>query len=152
MIIRDFQEKDSKHILNLSSRFNEAELMEYRNHEVMNKKQIELAEKSILNNKSNIFVVEHEEEFLGYLEMTKENDYFTNKPIGYISAIAVTSSSEGKGVGKLLMKKAETWCAENQCTELVLDVFKANQNAIMFYRHLGFEEEIVKMVKILKQT
>ncbi|MCY7202798.1 GNAT family N-acetyltransferase [Streptococcus gallolyticus subsp. gallolyticus] len=45
------------------------------------------------------------------------------------------------------MTKAEDWCREQHCTELVLDVFSANQKAISFYERLGFNKEITKMVK-----
>lgn len=45
------------------------------------------------------------------------------------------------------MKKAKEWCIENNCTELVLDVFSGNKKAINFYNNLGFEIEIIKMVK-----
>ena len=150
MIIRSYQDKDDEYILNLSSRFYETPSMAYRDLDTMRESQNALAEQSILKNKANIFIVEQDGEFLGYLEMTKQNDYFTKKPVGYIAAIAVTTSSEGKGVGKMLMRQAELWCKTNKCTELVLDVFRSNEKAIAFYKHLGFEEEIVKMVKVLK--
>lgn len=148
MNIRKYQEKDKKHILNLSTRFNEIQFMEYRDRELMNQKQLELAKNALLTNRSDIFIAEDNKEFLGYLEIFKDTDYFTNQPIAYISAIAVTPTGEGKGIGKKLMEKAESWCLNKECTGLILDVFKANKNAVNFYQHLGFEEEIVKMVKI----
>ena len=95
-------------------------------------------------------MVEHDSEFLGYIELTEDRDYFTNDRVAYISAIAVTSAGEDKGIGKVLMGKAEKWCLEKGCKQIVLDVFKANDNAIHFYRHLGYEEEIVKMVKTIE--
>lgn len=150
MNIRPYQEKDKEYIINLSTRFNEIHFMEHRDYEVMNQKQLELAKKSVSTIESDIFVAENNKEFLGYLEVTEDRDYFTHESIAYISAIAVTPLGEGKGIGKMLMEKAENWCLDKGCKQLVLDVFKANENALKFYKHLGYEEEIVKMVKTLK--
>lgn len=147
MKIRKYKESDKEKILQLSSRLNEFEFLNYRDIESMNKIQLELAMKSILDNSKNIFVAEKNEKFLGYLEMAKEKDYFTGKEVAYISSIIVATDSVGTGVGKALINKAEEWSIMNDCTELVLDVFKGNKNAIEFYEHFGFEEEIVKMVK-----
>ncbi|WP_059106203.1 GNAT family N-acetyltransferase [Shouchella shacheensis] len=150
MYIRPYQEKDKERIISLSERFSDIEFMDYRNQEAIERKQIELAKDAVSVNASNLFVAEQDNEFLGYIELTEDKDYFTNERVAYISAIAVTSAGEGKGTGKLLMSKAETWCLEQSCKQLVLDVFKANAHAICFYEHLGFEEEIVKMVKIVE--
>lgn len=150
MKIRPYQEKDKDHIINLSYRFNDIPLMEYRNREDMKEKQIELAINAVTSSTSDIFVVEDRDVFQGYIELTSDRDYFTNERVAYISAIAVTSAGEGKGIGKMLMVKAEEWCLAKGCKQLALDVFKANKHAISFYRHLGFEEEIVKMVKTLE--
>ncbi|MFD1386349.1 GNAT family N-acetyltransferase [Oceanobacillus oncorhynchi subsp. oncorhynchi] len=150
MHIRPYHEKDKESIINLSTRFNDIPLMDYRNREIMEQKQLELAENSIESSESDIFVVENDGDFLGYIELIEDKDYFTNNAVAYISAIAVTNLGEGKGVGKMLMEKAEEWCLDKQCTQVMLDVFRANDNAINFYKHLGYEEEIVKMVKTPK--
>lgn len=150
MYMRPFQEKDKDSIINLSDRFSDIPFMEYRNREDMEQKQLELAKSSVSSSSSDIFVAEQDDKFLGYIELTEERDYFTNVRIAYISAIAVTSAGEGKGIGKMLMSKAEKWCLDKGCKHLVLDVFKANDNAINFYKYLGYEEEIVKMVKTLE--
>lgn len=147
MQIRAFKSEDAPQILALSSRFNEIDFLAYRDLDVMTQKQLELAQKSIASNASNIFVAESNGHFLGYLEMSSKKDYFTQKEVAYIEAIAVLSTAEKQGVGQLLMTKAEDWCREQHCTELVLDVFSANQKAISFYGRLGFDKEIIKMVK-----
>ena len=151
MKIRNFEKKDITKILELSSRFNEVDFLGYRDAEIMDKKQFELSQKSIETNSSNIFVADLNGDFLGYLEMSKEEDYFTQKDVAYIEAIAVSSDAEGQGVGKLLLKKAEDWCVKNNCSELVLDVFSTNAKAIRFYKNAGFEEEVKKMVKTVNR-
>lgn len=147
MKIRNAKKDDISNILELSVRFCEIDFLDYRDTEVMKERQKSLSEKSIETNFSNIYIAESDNKFLGYLEMSKEKDYFTQKDIAYIKAIAVNLNAERQGVGKQLMKKAKEWCIENNCTELVLDVFSGNKKAINFYNNLGFEIEIIKMVK-----
>ncbi|MBY7144822.1 GNAT family N-acetyltransferase [Virgibacillus sp. NKC19-3] len=149
MHIRPYQERDKDSIISLSDRFSDIPFMEYRNREDMEQKQLELAKRAVASRTSDIFVVEDGDALLGYVELTTDRDYFTNDKVAYISAIAVTSAGEGKGIGKMLMDKAEKWCLDKECKQIVLDVFKANDHALHFYKHFGYEEEIVKMVKTL---
>lgn len=148
MLIRQMENKDKKKIISLAERFSDIVFMEYRDIEKMKRKQTELAQASVEADDSTIFVAEQDGIFLGYIELKEEIDFFTTEKTAYISAVAVASSGEGKGVGKQLMHRAEQWSREKGLKQLVLNVFKANQRAIDIYRHLGYEEEIVKMVKV----
>ncbi|KAB2331388.1 GNAT family N-acetyltransferase [Bacillus mesophilum] len=147
MIIREFKEKDKLHIKELSKRFSDFNFMNYRDKNLMEKKQVELANAAIEKNKANIFVAEENEEFMGYIELAIQEDFFTGEKQGYISSIAVLPGGEGKGIGKKLMKKAEEWTSEQGLKVIVLDVFKNNQRAVGFYEVLGYQQEIVKMTK-----
>ncbi|GAK08098.1 GNAT family N-acetyltransferase [Geomicrobium sp. JCM 19038] len=149
MNIRPYKQADQEKIKALAERFLEFELLPHRDSEQMYEKQIELTE-AAFKNASNLFIAEQDQQFLGYIELAEQRDFFTNESVAYISAIAVTPEGQGSGVGKQLMKKAEEWCIERGNSQLVLDVFKANEGAVQFYKHLGFDEEIVKMVKSLK--
>ncbi|KWZ83161.1 GNAT family N-acetyltransferase [Heyndrickxia coagulans] len=102
---------------------------------------------AVSNNSLNIFIAERDGNYLGYIELKDWIDYFTGKRQGYVSAIAVTKEAEGKGVGKLLMKKAEEWAKQKGYKELVLQVFSANEKAIKLYEMLGYEPDSMVMVK-----
>ena len=56
MQITAFKSEDAPQIL--SSRFNEIDFLAYRDRDVMTQKQLELTQKSIASNASNIFVAE----------------------------------------------------------------------------------------------
>ncbi|MDQ0167136.1 ribosomal protein S18 acetylase RimI-like enzyme [Bacillus horti] len=140
---------DKNQILQLAARFSDLEFMSYRDQEKMNKKQMDLAKEAVERNCSNIFVAEEDGEFIGYIELTEQTDYFTGEKQGYVSAIAVLPQGEGKGIGKKLMQKAEEWTAEKGIQVLVLDVFQKNERAIKLYEKLGYQQEIVKMTKVL---
>uniref|UniRef100_UPI0006CF836B GNAT family N-acetyltransferase n=1 Tax=Bacillus sp. JCM 19041 TaxID=1460637 RepID=UPI0006CF836B len=133
-----------------AERFSDISFMAYRDIEKMKQKQNELAQASVESDESTFFIAEQDGIFLGYIELKEETDYFTVEKTAYISAVAVASSGEGKGVGKKLMQKAEQWSKEKGLKQIVLDVFKANERAVDVYRHLGYDEEIVKMVKVIE--
>ncbi len=52
-------------------------------------------------------------------------------------------------VAKRLMTKAEEWAKEKGYKQLILNVFHNNELAVNVYKHLGYEIEVVKMVKVL---
>ncbi|MEK5428739.1 GNAT family N-acetyltransferase [Cytobacillus sp. FSL R7-0680] len=149
MNIRSYNQQDKQRILQLSSRLSEISFLEHRDSEQMQQKQLEMAQASIDENSDNIFVAEEEGVFLGYIECKGEEDYFSKEKLAYISAIAITAEGEGKGVGKQLMRFAETWAHERGIKVLVLDVFSENQRAVQFYEHIGYSQEIVKMTKVI---
>ncbi|KMK75625.1 GNAT family N-acetyltransferase [Alkalihalobacillus pseudalcaliphilus] len=149
MNIRKFEEKDHSDILELAKRFNNIYYMSFRDESLMCKKQEELAVQAVNNNKENIYIAEESGDFLGYIELNIQEDFFTNRKQAYVSAIAVTEKGEGKGIGKVLMKKAEEWAVNQELSEVILDVFLSNKRAIGLYEHLGYQQEIVKMVKKL---
>lgn len=150
VIIRKMVDNDKDFILQLSTRFNEFEFMEWRDRRKMDESQLKIAKEAIENNDidSDIFVAEDvEKNLLGYLHMSKNIDFFTGVEQGYISSIAVSKDGEGKGIAKKLMEKAEEWSKEKGYKQLTLNVFASNDRAIKFYSKLNFENEILKMVK-----
>ncbi|WP_185970922.1 GNAT family N-acetyltransferase [Alkalicoccobacillus porphyridii] len=147
MNIRKFKEADRHQVLDLAKRFNHVEYMEFRDNRIMSEKQMDLAYQAVTNNTDNIYVADDSGHILGYIELTIQKDYFTERKQAYISAIAVSVQGEGKGIGKALMKQAELWASNLGLSELILDVFVANERAVKMYEHLGYHKEIVKMVK-----
>ncbi|ERJ12776.1 GNAT family N-acetyltransferase [Haloplasma contractile] len=151
--IRKMKDQDVAFIIDLSTRFNEFEMMNWRDHEKMKQAQLEMAKEAVAksDSDSDMYVVEDESKTpLGYLHMTKQIDYFTDEHKGYISSIVVSKAGEGKGIGKKLMKKAEQWSKEKGYKQLVLNVFSKNERAVEFYKKLDYESEIIKMVKELE--
>ncbi|WPR75641.1 GNAT family N-acetyltransferase [Algoriphagus sp. NG3] len=63
-----------------------------------------------------------------------------------IHKIYILPTAQGKGIGKLLIKKVKEIALENNQASLLLNVNKYNQGAIDFYEYLGFvqiKEEII---------
>ena len=64
----------------------------------------------------------------------EEGDY-------YISNVAVYPEFRGKGIGKVLMLKAEELAEQSGARRVALDVEKDNENAIRIYKRLGYSIE-----------
>ncbi|MCE7056567.1 GNAT family N-acetyltransferase [Algoriphagus sp. AGSA1] len=63
-----------------------------------------------------------------------------------IHKIYILPTAQGKGIGKLLIKKAKEIALANDQVSLLLNVNKYNQGAITFYEYLGFvkiDEEVI---------
>jgi GNAT superfamily N-acetyltransferase len=97
-----------------------------------------------------IFIAEDEHNIqLGFIHVQPGNDYYNKENHGHISDIIVTPEASGKGIGKLLMDRAEEWARLHRFQWLTLSVFAQNQQARWFYNKLGYGEDIMKYVKQL---
>jgi ribosomal protein S18 acetylase RimI-like enzyme len=98
---------------------------------------------------SAMFVVEDGGERLGFVLLERRVDYFTGRPHGHVSIIAISAAAEGRGAGAALMAAAEAWAREQGYGTLTLNVFAGNQRARAMYERCGFQVETLKYVKPL---
>ncbi len=87
-------------------------------------------------------------ERLGFATVSEEA-HFTGEAQAYIGELATLLEAEGRGVGKELVSACEAWARSRGFRILSLATGAANVRALGFYRHLGFADEDVKLVKIL---
>jgi len=98
----------------------------------------------ILNDElSALFIVEHDDEIIGFIYVKIKNPtdlpIFVQKPYGYVSDIIITRGQQGKGVGKILMAKADEWVKGKGFSEIRITVWECNEDALRFYEKLGYE-------------
>ena len=98
-----------------------------------------------------VIVAESPEGILGFISFYAEDDFMTGEEQGYVADLAVTREAEGQGVGSALLAAAEDWCRECGFRILALDVFAMNTAAREFYQRRGFQEQTIKMVKVLRE-
>jgi len=99
---------------------------------------------------SKIFVAEDESQaFLGYLFVGESGDTMTGENYGFVYDIFVEEKSRGKGIGKILMEKAESYCRKNGYSRISLMVSTYNEPAIRLYTRMGFKREQTYMGKEL---
>lgn len=70
-------------------------------------------------------------------------------PAAHLEVLAVTKKAEGMGVGRALMDAIERAAQDRGATAMTLNVFMSNEKARGFYRHLGYDEELLRCIKEL---
>ena len=100
-------------------------------------------------NKTMVIVAEDEHgERLGFATVSHDT-HFTGEGQAYIGELAISEETEGRGVGKALAQACEQWAREQGYRILSLATGAANERALGFYRHMGYLDEDVKLVKLL---
>lgn len=100
---------------------------------------------------SQLFVAEDESRtFVGYLFVGESSDMMTGLSFGFIYDMFVEEKHRGKGIGRMLLIKAESHCREKGYSRIALMVSAANNSAIRLYDSLGFKPEQIYMGKELK--
>ena len=86
---------------------------------------------------------------LGFIFLEIGTDYYHREPHGHIADIIVAPEARGRGIGKMLMQKAEEWTKDCGYSLLTLNVFDDNKKARKLYQSLGFTPDLTKYGKIL---
>ncbi|MBI5952724.1 MAG: GNAT family N-acetyltransferase [Chloroflexi bacterium] len=152
--IRLFTLSDTDFIESLIPRFSEFDLPSWRTPDEIDNANLASLKKAMETPEpgSAIFIAEDETgKRAGFLHIQIQTDYFNGSKVVYISDVAVDSSFEGQGVGRILLDQAEAWAREQGCSLLTLYVFSNNSRARKVYEKLGFKEEVTKYVKPLFQ-
>ena len=69
---------------------------------------------------------------------------------GCVNYLAVDPAYQGQGLGRLLMREAERRLLAAGCPKINLQVRTSNEDAVAFYRHLGYHvDDVVSMGKRL---
>jgi GNAT superfamily N-acetyltransferase len=99
--------------------------------------------------KTMVFVAEDEQgERLGFATVSHDT-HFTGEGQAYVGELATSEAAEGRGVGQALAQACEQWAREQGYRILSLATGAANERALGFYRHMGYLDEDVKLVKLL---
>jgi ribosomal protein S18 acetylase RimI-like enzyme len=111
---------------------------------------LEVFEKLSKRETDRIFAAEDESHaFIGYLWVGEGNNMKTGLKHGYIYDIFVKKEFRGRGTGKILLEKAQSYCREKGYSRILLQVSVNNANAIELYNKMGFKAELMYMGKVL---
>lgn len=97
-----------------------------------------------------IIVAEIEGEVVGLMSFHVLDLLYGSGRLGRITAIVVTETMRGKGIGKLLVEKAEALAQEAKCNVIELTTNVKRVEAHKFYESLGFEATHKRFTKHLK--
>ncbi len=71
-------------------------------------------------------------------------------PYGRLTGLVVDEKWRGRGLGKLLMEKIESWVMQRGASWLILTSGVHRTNAHRFYRNLGYQETGLRFAKRLE--
>jgi aminoglycoside 6'-N-acetyltransferase I len=102
-----------------------------------------------------VFIAESTEdgsEPIGFLELSVRafSDGCDSRPVPHIEGWYVADALRGRGVGRALMRAAETWCTARGYTELASDTEVHNEASQVAHAKCGFEE-VDRLVKFRKK-
>lgn len=154
MHIRPYRPSDQDFVLSLAPRLTIG-MAPWRDPEkmrtVMRQFTMESMEKSDEAATSNaiVFIAENANgQPLGFASVA-HNVNFTGEVQAYIGELVVSAEAEGRGVGHALIAAVEDWARTRGYTIVVLDTGAANHRARAFYAQQGYQEESVRLVKVL---
>lgn len=106
-------------------------------------------EKFILGRNKWCYVAESNNELLGFILFNVENRerYWKIKKVGYLDLVVVDKKARGKGISRLLVKKAYEIFKEKKLDYAKLSVQTDNDFAHNIWKKLGFRDFRVDMYK-----
>ena len=151
IIIRSAKEADRTFIFELSPHLAEVAGLPWHSQETVLKMQDEYMT-YILDKKgpSRITLIAEKNSCpLGFIHVSAHEDGISGEVCGTVPLLAVSPKAQRMGVGKTLMESAEIWAKDQGYRLLHLEVFANNTKAQDFYQKLGFEAEMLDMIKVL---
>ena len=87
----------------------------------------------------------------GYIGEQDEDEKMETIPAkpGVIEELFVSEEYRGQKIGKMLLEKMEVYLRNKGCDTVSLAVFAPNSLARNFYKHAGYDERIVYLLKEL---
>jgi ribosomal protein S18 acetylase RimI-like enzyme len=81
-----------------------------------------------------------EGEIVGIVSLTFGNSSYKLSPFAWCDDVYVKNSHRKMGIGRQLLKKAEEISRAKNCSNILLGVGEDEQEAIAFYRKVGFKD------------
>ncbi|MBS3175935.1 GNAT family N-acetyltransferase [Candidatus Woesearchaeota archaeon] len=110
-------------------------------------------EKFILGKNKWCYIAESEGKLLGYIlfNIEKREPYWKIKKVGYLDLIVIDKKERGKGISKLLFKKAYEIFKEKKLEYAKLSVQTDNDFAHKIWKKFGFKDFRVDMYRQLRK-
>lgn len=149
VVIRHYREGDLDALLHLAVRL-AIGIAPWRSESGMRAAARRWVETSIakIGPDGTVFVAERDGVIVGFASVARDVA-FTGEAQAYIGELAVATEIEGQGTGQALLAAVEEWARTQGLSLLVLDSGAANERGRRFYARSGFQEESVRLTKVL---
>ena len=77
-------------------------------------------------------------------------NYLGTEKIGFLTHQYLIEEVRGRGIGSLLFDKLEKWFEEKEVSSIEIHSNFLNNEAHLFYKKFGYQDELVQFRKILK--
>jgi ribosomal protein S18 acetylase RimI-like enzyme len=107
---------------------------------------------SVGKDAATTFVAEEAGELVGFVNVsivTESHSLLQPMRFGRVGSVSVTEARRSQGIGRGLMKLAQDWVVQRGGTELRLNVWTFNTQALRMYEELGYEMRSHSLVKRL---
>jgi len=94
-----------------------------------------------------VFVAIADESIAGLMGLHRLMGLHLSQPGCYVNALVVAADWRGRGIGKLLLDRAESWGRANGCGRITLTSADHRRDAHNFYEHNGFANTGRRFVK-----
>ena len=151
LIIRPANDTDREFIFGLSPRLAEVAGLPWHSDKAVQKMHDDYFAEVFANSSplQATYIAEKNKVALGFIHTRSHKDDVSGEACGTVPLLGVCPKAQGLGVGKALITAAEQWAKEQGYRLLHLEVFANNDKAQGFYQNLGFEAEILHMIKEL---
>jgi ribosomal protein S18 acetylase RimI-like enzyme len=149
LTIRLATDTDREFIFALSPRLAEVATLPWHNDKVVQKMHDDYFAEVFANSSplQATFIAEQNKVALGFIHTRSHQDDVSGEACGTVPLLGVSPKAQGLGVGKALIAAAEQWAKTQGYRLLHLEVFANNDKAQGFYQKLGFEAEILHLIK-----
>ena len=95
----------------------------------------------------NLVVAESAEDLIGsgYARIEPAKPYLRHPLHAYLGFMYVEPNHRGKGINRMIIDALKAWALSRNITELRLDVYHANTNAIKAYEKADFCQHMINM-------
>lgn len=81
----------------------------------------------------------------GYARLEVAKPYLKHKNYGHLGFMYTIPEYRGQGVNAKIIAALKEWCNSQDATEIRLDVYSDNENAIKAYTKFGFKKHLTNM-------
>jgi ribosomal protein S18 acetylase RimI-like enzyme len=95
-----------------------------------------------------VFVARVDGEVVGLVAVSEQR-HWSGQRDAYIGELVTGQRVEGRGVGRALLARAEQWARDRGLDRITLETGAANSRARDFYERQGYQDEEVRLTRIL---